>query len=221
MSTAGTFDETLITSKRDLAAWMEAGCKPKSDWRLGTEHEKFGFRRSDHAPLPYDGDGPTVRKMLEGMAQRFGWEPMMEGEAVLALARDGATVALEPGGQFELSGAPLENVHQACNETHRHLDEVRQVADDIGAGFLGLGFAPDWDLADMPIMPKARYQIMRSYMPRVGRLGREMMFRTCTIQVNLDFASEADMARKLRVALALQPVATALFANSPFAGGRP
>ncbi len=219
MSSAGAFDATPAESKPQLVEWFEKGCKPPVDWRIGTEHEKFGFRLADHAPLPYDGDGPTVRKMLEGMT-RFDWEPVDENGHVIGLKRGAATIALEPGGQFELSGAPLENLHQTCGEVNQHLKEVKAVADDIGAGFLGLGFAPTWRLDEMPVMPKARYAIMRGYMPKVGRLGREMMFRTCTIQVNLDFASEADMAKKLRVGLALQPVATALFANGPFAEGR-
>jgi glutamate--cysteine ligase len=221
MSTAGAFDPTPVESVADLAAWMEAGCRPRDAWRIGSEHEKFGFRLSDHAPLPFeDGAGPSVRKMLEGF-QRFGWELVVENGVPIGCRRDGASVSLEPGGQFELSGAVVETLHETCGEVNGHLREVREVADEIGAGFLGLGFAPTWALADMPQVPKARYGLMREYMAKVGRVGREMMFRTATVQVNLDFASEADMAKKMRVALALQPVATALFANSPFAESRP
>ncbi len=220
MSTAGVVDTTPITSRDELAAWMEAGAKPPSAFLIGTEHEKFGFRLSDRRPLPYDGDGPTVRKMLEGLADKFGWEQIFEDGAPVALRREGATIALEPGGQFELSGAPLRELHQTCAETGAHLREVKTVADEIGAGFLGIGATPDWALDDMPRVPKARYGIMANYMPQVGRLGREMMFRTCTIQVNLDFSTEADMVKKLRVAIALQPLATALFANSPLLDGR-
>ena len=220
MSTAGTFDATPIEHVRDLAGWFAEGCKPKDDWRIGTEHEKFGFRLSDRAPLPYDGEGPSVRKLFEGLTS-FGWTPVLENGLPIGMRRGEATIALEPGGQLELSGAPLEHLHLTCAETGEHLREVKTVADAIGAGFLGIGFAPDWALADMPVMPKARYGIMRNYMPKVGRLGHEMMFRTCTIQTNLDFASEADMVKKLRVSLALQPVATALFANSPFSDGAP
>jgi glutamate--cysteine ligase len=220
MSMAGAFDPTPVGSAADLAAWMESGSKPKADWRIGTEHEKFGFRLVDHAPLPFeDPRGPSVRAMLEGF-QRFGWELVVEDGVPIGCRRGGASVSLEPGGQFELSGAPLETLHQTCGEVSGHLKEVKEVADEIGAGFLGLGFAPTWALADMPRVPKARYGLMRDYMMKVGRLGREMMFRTATVQVNLDFASEADMAMKLRVGLALQPLATAIFANSPFADGR-
>ena len=207
-----------IQSKADLIAALAKGEKPREAWRIGTEHEKFGFTLEGHRPLPYDGDGPTVKKMLEGLT-RFGWEPIFENGLVIALKRDGGSITLEPGGQFELSGAPLETLHQTCAEVNLHLREVRTVADEIGAGFLGLGFSPKWSLEETPMMPKARYEIMRDYMARVGTLGRQMMFRSCTVQTNLDFSSEADMAKKFRVSLALQPVATALFANSPFKDG--
>lgn len=220
MSSAGLSDPTPVESRADLARWIEDGCKPADQWRIGTEHEKFGFRLSDGAPLPYEDEGPSVRKVLEGMAAEFGWEPMLENDKPVGLRRNGASIALEPGGQFELSGAPLEHLHQTCAETGRHLEEVQAVAEKIGAGFFGLGSAPAWALEDMPRVPKARYQIMSRYMPKVGRLGREMMFRTCTIQVNLDFSSEVDMVKKLRAAIALQPLATALFANSPLLDGR-
>ena len=209
----------VIERRDQLAQFLADGEKPKHRWRIGTEHEKFGFRLSDRAPLPYEGPG-SVRAMLEGM-QRFGWEGVFEGTNIIGLKKDAAAISLEPGGQFELSGAPLRSVHETCDEVNQHLDQVRQVASEMGAGFLGLGFAPTWRLDEMPQMPKGRYQIMRDYMPKVGRLGLDMMFRTCTVQVNLDYASEADMTKKLRVALALQPVATALFANSPLKEGKP
>ena len=205
-----------------LTAALEKGCKPKSDWKLGTEHEKFGFRLADHGPLHYenaaDPDGPSVRNMLEGLT-RFGWEAIIEEGKPVALKREGASITLEPGGQFELSGAPLDNVHQTCAEVNKHLKEVKEVADEIGAGFLGLGFSPRWSLEETPMMPKARYGLMKAYMPKVGGLGHQMMFRSCTVQTNLDFSSEADMARKFRVSLALQPIVTAIFANSPFKDG--
>ena len=209
----------VIESKAQLVEYLEDGCKPSSEWRIGTEHEKFGFRRKDFSPIPYEGpDG--VRAALEGL-QRFGWTPIMERDKIIALSLDGQTVSLEPGGQIELSGAPLENLHQTCRETNTHLRQVMAIADELDIGFLGLGFTPLTPLGDMPHMPKARYDIMRAYMPTKGSLGLEMMYRTATVQVNLDFSSEADMVKKFRVGLALQPVATALFANSPFTEGRP
>jgi glutamate--cysteine ligase len=207
-----------LENLEQLAGHLESGCKPESQFRIGTEHEKFGFSLDSHGPLPYDGDGPTVKKMLEGMV-RFDWEPVIEDDVIVALKHDMASITLEPGGQFELSGAPLATVHETCAEVNRHLKEVREVATEIGAGFLGLGFSPKWSLEETPMMPKARYGLMKDYMPKVGTMGHQMMFRSCTVQVNLDFASEADMVKKLRVSLALQPIATALFANSPFGDG--
>lgn len=210
-------NSTPIETKAQLIEYMAQGCKPKADWRIGTEHEKIAFATADNRPLPYEGK-TSIRALLEGL-QRFNWQPVEENGYLIALKRDGASVSLEPGGQFELSGAPLEHVHQTCAEVTRHLREVREVADEIGAGFLSLGFRPDTRLEDVPIMPKGRYKIMRDYMQKVGTLGREMMFRTCTVQTNLDFSSESDMVRKFRVSLALQPIATALFSNSPFMHG--
>jgi glutamate--cysteine ligase len=202
----------------DLVGWMAEGAKPASDWRVGAEHEKFVFRLKDHAPVPYEPQG--IEALLYGLT-RFGWTPVMEGENVIALERGMANVSLEPGGQFELSGAPLETVHDICDETGQHLAEVKEVADELGLGFLGLGFTPTWRRDEVPVMPKGRYKIMREYMPKVGGLGLDMMFRTCTVQANLDFGSEADMVAKFRTSLALQPIATALFANSPFVEGKP
>jgi len=209
----------LIENKAQMIGHLAEGCKPKSDWRIGTEHEKIGFCLKSLKPLPYEGEH-GILAMLEGL-QKFDWQPVVENGYLIALKRDGASVSLEPGGQFELSGAPLENVHQTCGEVNRHLREVKDVADGLGAGFLSLGFRPDTKLEDVPIMPKGRYKIMRDYMPKVGSLGREMMFRTCTVQTNLDFSSESDMVKKMRVSLALQPISTALFANSPFTDGKP
>jgi glutamate--cysteine ligase len=203
-----------------LVDYLAAGSKPKADWRIGTEHEKFGYCRDTLRPLPYDGTR-SVRAVLEGLRDRYGWTPVMEGDHIIGLVKDGANVSLEPGGQLELSGAPLETIHQTCDEVNAHLREVRSVADEIGVGFMGLGAAPIWSHDQMPVMPKGRYGLMTRYMQSVGTHGLQMMYRTCTVQVNLDFGSEADMVQKLRVALALQPVATALFANSPFFEGRP
>ncbi len=206
----------VIEHKSQMIEHLMAGCKPRPDWRIGTEHEKIGFCLKSLKPIPYEGG---IKSILEGL-QRFKWEPVFEGPNIIALKRDGASVSLEPGGQLELSGAPLEHVHQTCREVSQHLREVKEVADEINAGFISLGFRPDTRLEDVPVMPKGRYKIMRKYMQKVGTLGREMMFRTCTVQTNLDFSSEADMVKKFRVSLALQPIATALFANSPFTEGK-
>ncbi len=206
----------IIENKAQMIDRLAGGCKPKSDWRIGTEHEKIGFCLEKKTPIPYVGGIQTILEKL----QRFDWKPVYEGENVIALKRDDASVSLEPGGQLELSGAPVENIHQTCAELNKHLREVKEVNEEIGAGFISLGFRPDTKLADVPIMPKGRYGIMMNYMPQVGTHGLEMMFRTCTVQTNLDFGSEADMVKKLRVSLALQPVATALFANSPFLEGK-
>jgi glutamate--cysteine ligase len=209
-----------ITDRRQLIEYLEAGCKPKPDWRVGTEHEKFGYTHDDLRPLPYEGER-GIRALLEGLARQFGWEMIRENGRPIALQRGRASVTLEPGGQVELSGAPVKTLHETCCEVHEHLDQVRAVAAPLGIGMLGLGFQPKWRREEIPWMPKGRYRIMGTYMPTRGRLGLDMMLRTCTIQTNLDFSSEADMVQKFRVGLAWQPVATALFANSPFTEGRP
>lgn len=209
-----------IERHEQLAEYLASGCKPKEDWRIGTEHEKFGYVKGTYAPLPYDGPC-SIKAMLEGLRDAHGWAPVYEGDAIIGVTKDGANVSLEPGGQLELSGAPLETIHQTCDEVNDHLRDVKGIADRVGAGFIGLGAAPIWKYEEMPVMPKGRYRLMTSYMDKVGTMGKSMMYRTCTVQVNLDFASEADMVKKLRVALALQPVATALFANSPFFDGKP
>ncbi len=211
-----------IESKSQLTGYLASGSKPKDQWRIGTEHEKFPFLTDTLAPVPYDGPR-SIRALLEGLRDRFGWQGVYEGGNIIALAdpQGLGNVSLEPGGQFELSGAPLATVHDTCEEVHEHLVQVREVGDALGIGFLGLGASPIWSRAETPVMPKGRYNIMAPYMDKVGKFGRDMMFRTCTVQVNLDFASEADMVKKLRVSLALQPVATALFANSPFLDGKP
>ena len=209
-----------IERHEQLAEYMSSGCKPREDWRIGTEHEKFGYSRETLTPLPYDGP-QSIKAVLEGLREKFGWQPVEEAGHIIGLVKDGANISLEPGGQLELSGAPLETIHQTCDEVNEHLREVREVADRIGVEFIGLGAAPIWTHEQMPMMPKGRYRLMTGYMDKVGTLGKTMMYRTCTVQVNLDFSSEADMVQKMRVALALQPVATALFANSPFIDGKP
>ena len=216
--------DTAPLTREALLGAMTKGAKPKDQWRIGAEHEKFGFDKATLARPAYDGPN-GIKAMLEGL-QRFGWSPVEENGFLIGLERRNAegfiaSVSLEPGGQFELSGAPLLTIHDICNETGQHLMEVKQVADQIGLGFLGAGFDPLWSREQVPVMPKGRYDIMRAYMPKVGTLGLDMMLRTCTIQANLDFDSEADMVAKFRTSLALQPIATALFANSPFTEGRP
>src|SRR5579859_6311944 len=208
-----------IASKSQLVEYLAEGSKPEAAWRIGTEHEKFVFRLADHRPAGYDGP-QGIRALLEGM-QRFGWEPVYENDQPVALLQGLCSITLEPGGQFELSGAPLETIHETCAEVNGHLRQVREVAGELGIGMIGLGFEPKWSRAEMQLMPKARSDIMRRYMPKVGSMGLDMMHRTCTVQVNLDFSSEADMVKKFRTSLALQPVATALFANSPFVEGKP
>ena len=212
-------EETPIAGRDALVAYLAAGGKPRDAWRIGTEHEKFGFRLHDLKPPAFDGE-QGIEALLKGLT-RFGWRPVEEHGRTIALVRRGASVTLEPAGQLELSGAPLATIHDTCCEVDGHLVEVKAVADELGLGFLGMGFQPKWRRDEMPWMPKGRYGIMRAYMPKVGDLGLDMMTRTCTVQVNLDYADEADMVKKFRVSLALQPVATALFADSPFTDGRP
>jgi glutamate--cysteine ligase len=220
-------DSTPIRSREELTAWLESGCKPASEFRLGTEHEKILFYKNDLSPVPYSGRGAAgqggVGALLEGMASATGWDRIEDGGALIGLFDpvEGGAISLEPGGQFELSGAPLDNIHQTAEELDDHLRVAREVANRHGIGFLGLGMSPKWSLEQTPVMPKSRYRIMTEYMPKVGTRGLDMMYRTATVQTNLDFASEADMVRKLRVSIALQPLATALFANSPFTNGRP
>ncbi len=215
-------DMTPVQSRDQLVAWIAKGEKSDDQFRIGTEHEKIPFRKADHAPVAYDGRR-GIRALLEGMQDLLGWEPIMEGDHIIGLldVTGGGAISLEPGGQFELSGAPLETIHGTCGELHSHMAQLREVAEPLGIGFLSLGMSPKWTLAETPVMPKRRYEIMSAYMPKVGGHGLDMMFRTATVQTNLDFSSEADMVKKLRVSLALQPLATALFANSPFTNGKP
>jgi glutamate--cysteine ligase len=215
-------DLTPIERRDELVEWITQGAKPKAQFRIGTEHEKFAFTLEGHRPVPYEGRR-GIRALLEGMEHLLGWQPIMEADNIIGLfdVTGGGAITLEPGGQFELSGAQLETVHQTSRELMAHLAQVREVAGPLHIGFLGIGMTPSWSRADMPKMPKGRYKIMTAYMPKVGKLGLDMMYRTCTVQTNLDFSSEADMIKKLRVSIALQPIATALFANSPFTEGKP
>ncbi len=217
-----TTDSRPIETVDELVAHLAEGNKPQDKWRIGTEHEKFPFYTDGHSPVPYGGQR-GIRALLEGMQKTLGWDPILDDGRIIGLVEptgQGA-ISLEPGGQFELSGAPVETIHQTCREGNAHLAQLRQIAEPLGIRFLGLGGSPKWTLAETPKMPKSRYEIMTRYMPKVGKLGLDMMYRTCTIQVNLDFESEADMRRKMQVSLKLQPLSTALFANSPFTEGKP
>ena len=217
---ASTLPGEPLTDKKLLTDYLSQGVKVRDAWRIGTEHEKFAYRLSDFTPLAYDTE-PGIRQILEGL-KRFGWDSILEGSNIIALKKsDGSSVTLEPGGQFELSGAPVKTIHNTCDEVHAHLAEVKEICQEIGAGMIGIGFIPQWRRNDIHWMPKGRYKIMREYMPKKGTLGHDMMLRTSTVQVNLDFDSESDMVQKMRIAFALQPVATALFANSPFTEGKP
>ena len=212
--------DEFFTNKRQLLDYMESGCKPPEKWRIGTEHEKFAYHLSDLSPLEYEGEA-GIRALLEGLT-KFGWKPVLENGNPIALVKDDlSSITLEPAGQVELSGAPVENIHQTCSEVSEHLKQVKEIAKDLGIGFIGLGYQPKWSREKAPWMPKSRYAIMRSYMPKVGSMGLEMMQSTCTVQVNLDFDSEATMVKMFRISLALQPIATALWANSPFKDGKP
>ncbi|NLS02490.1 glutamate--cysteine ligase [Rhizobium sp. P32RR-XVIII] len=217
-----TTDQTPISSVQELTAYMAAGSKPKDSFRIGTEHEKFAFFRADNSPVPYFGEA-SISALLKALQTKNGWDPIMDGDNIIGLADQHGmgAISIEPGGQFELSGAPVETIHETCRESNSHLATVREIAEPMGIGFLGIGGSPKWTLAETPRMPKSRYDIMTRYMPKVGTKGLDMMYRTCTIQVNLDFSSEADMQKKMRVSMKLQSLATALFASSPFTEGKP
>ncbi|QRM54439.1 glutamate--cysteine ligase [Sinorhizobium sp. BG8] len=217
-----TTDQTPVRSIADMTEYLAAGCKPKERFRIGTEHEKFVFFTADNSPVPYFGDR-SISALLKGMQEKSGWEPILDAGNIIGLGEPSGmgAISLEPGGQFELSGAPLETLHQTCKESQQHLATLRDIAEPLGIRFLGMGGSPKWTFDETPRMPKSRYEIMTRYMPKVGTKGLDMMYRTCTIQVNLDFSSEADMRRKMQVSLKLQPLATALFASSPFTDGKP
>ncbi len=217
-----TTDQTPLSSKEELIAYLADGCKPAGAFRIGTEHEKFAFFQEDNSPVPYAGER-SIATVLESMRDRLGWEPILDDGNIIGLVEPNGqgAISLEPGGQFELSGAPLENIHDTCRESNTHLALLQEIAEPLGIGFLGLGGSPKWTRAQTPRMPKQRYDIMTAYMPKVGKQGLDMMYRTCTIQVNLDFSSETDMRRKVQLGMKLQPLATALFALSPFTEGQP
>ncbi len=218
-----TFDgDGNITDKEQLIAHLASGCKAKENWRIGTEHEKFAFDLQTLKPLTYESkvSEASIRGLLEGLTE-YGWKPILEKGLPIGLHMPNqSSITLEPGGQVELSGAPLQNVHQTCREVTGHIKQVKEVAEKIGVGLLGLGYQPKWTIEDAEWMPKGRYKIMRDYMPKQGNLGHHMMLATCTVQVNLDFSSEDRMVEMFRTGLKLQPIATALWANSPFKGGQ-
>ncbi|MEM6460415.1 MAG: glutamate--cysteine ligase [Pseudomonadota bacterium] len=216
-----TTDQTPVSSTDALIAYLAEGCKPKDQFRIGTEHEKFAFFLDDHSPVPYEGER-SISTLLKRMRDTLGWEAILDEGKIIGLVEPNGmgAISLEPGGQFELSGAPLENIHETCRESNTHLSQLREIAEPLGIGFLGLGGSPLWTRDQTPRMPKSRYDIMTNYMPKVGNQGIDMMYRTCTIQVNLDFSSETDMRRKMQVSMRLQPLATALFALSPFTEGK-
>ncbi|MBM7045012.1 MULTISPECIES: glutamate--cysteine ligase [Rhizobium] len=217
-----TTDQTPLSSVSEMTAYLAAGNRPKEDFRIGTEHEKFVFFRADNSPVPYFGEA-SISALLKGLQEKSGWDPIMDRDNIIGLGEPTGmgAISIEPGGQFELSGAPLETIHETCKESNSHLATVREIAEPMGIRFLGVGGSPKWTLAETPRMPKSRYEIMSRYMPKVGTQGLDMMYRTCTIQVNLDFSSEEDMRRKMRVSMKLQSLATALFASSPFTEGKP
>lgn len=217
-----TIDDTLLENRSQMIEWFEQGCKPKTEWLIGTEHEKFAFYTHDYTPVPYEGD-KGIKALLTGMQKVLSWEAITDGGNIIGLAGPNGmgAISIEPGGQFELSGAPLEHIHQTCKESNTHLRAVKEVAQQFGISFLGTGSSPVWSLEETPRMPKSRYDIMTRYMPKVGTRGHDMMYRTSTIQVNLDFSSEACMRQKLQTSLKLQPLSSALFANSPFTEGKP
>lgn len=217
-----TTDQTPLASVQELTDYLAAGNKPAEKFRIGTEHEKFAFFRADNGPVPYFGEA-SISALLKGLQQKSGWDPIMDGDNIIGLGEPNGmgAISIEPGGQFELSGAPLETIHETCKESNTHLATLREIAEPMGIRFLGIGGSPKWTLAETPVMPKSRYEIMTRYMPKVGAKGLDMMYRTCTIQVNLDFSSEADMRKKMRVSMKLQSLATALFASSPFTEGKP
>ncbi|EJF89378.1 glutamate--cysteine ligase [Bartonella tamiae] len=217
-----TVDDTLINKFDDLVHYLAEGEKPETQWRIGTEHEKFPFLVDGYQPVPYDGE-KSIYALLKGMQSRLGWEPIMDEDNLIGLSEPNGqgAISLEPGGQFELSGAPLQTVHQTCYEVQNHFSHLKHVAEPLKISFLGVGGSPKWRLNETPKMPKSRYAIMTNYMPKVGQYGLDMMYRTSTIQVNLDFASESDMRTKMQVAMKLQSLATALFASSPFTEAKP
>ena len=205
--------------KIDLIKWFEAGCKPKNLFRIGTEHEKFVYKLNSLKPVSYN-EPSGIKNILKSLV-RFGWVEVSESGNIIALRKDNQSITLEPGGQLELSGAPLENIHQTCSEVNEHLKQVKIIGNELNIGFLGVGARLEGKLSSDLWMPKPRYKIMKDYMPLVGNLGLEMMADTCTVQANLDYSSEQDMRRKLKTSFILQPIVTALFASSPIEKMKP
>lgn len=208
-----------ILQKSQLIEFFARQCKPQDQWKIGIEFERFAYDKKKLKPLPYSGRTSTTT-FLQELAKKYNWQPVMEGQNIIALKRDQQSITLEPGGAIELSGAPLPSVHHCCKSVNIHMQETADIGEQLGVGFLTLGFDPKWNRGDFTWVPKSRYDIMREYMPRVGNMGIDMMQRTATVQVNLDYASESDMVQKSRIGLALQPIIGAIFSNSPFMNGR-
>ena len=220
MSGNAASDATPVESVADLIAYLRAGEKPRERWRIGTEHEKIGLQAGSYAPIPYEGER-GIGAVLRTIQREDGWEPVHEGDNVIALLKDGASITLEPGGQLELSGAPLRRIYETCSEFGAHLDLIRRVSEPLDLVWLSLGANPIHDVPEVPRMPKGRYEIMREYLPRQADLPLHMMHLTATVQANYDFASEADMVDKMRMAMGASPIVSALFANSPLYRGKP
>jgi glutamate--cysteine ligase len=200
----------------DLFAPFTNAFTPEALWRVGTEAEKFGVLSESGQPIAYEGSRGVART-LALLEELFGWYPVREHEGgpIISLERGGESITLEPGGQVELSGAPHASLHDSAREWENHLAELNQVGERLGITWLGLGFHPFAQQSELPWVPKLRYAVMREYLPTRGKLGLDMMRRTCTVQANLDYSSESDALRKLRVSLRLSPIVTAMFANSP------
>ena len=203
-------------NKNLLVKIFSEGCKEKIKWKIGTEHEKFGFKKKSLEPINFQ----DIQQIFLKLSNKYNWEKVFEDSNLIALKKNNASITLEPGGQIELSGAPMKNLFETCKEVNQHQSELDDICKSMEIDFLGMGLLPKWKLNKIKLMPKKRYKIMSEYMPQVGSKGLDMMFRTATIQANYDFSSESDMVKKMRVSQSLQPIIIALYANSPFVDGK-
>lgn len=211
--------DAVVTRRDPLIAYFATGAKPRSEWRIGTEYEKVAVERKTGRAARYFGRN-GIEELLRRLADRYGWTPRSEGDHVIALQGERATITLEPGAQVELSGEPCESIHCAHAELTEHVSQIVSVGEEIGIAFLGLGMQPLSPVEDIEWVPKARYGIMGPYMQKVGTLGHRMMKQTATVQTNIDFSDERDAMEKMRVTMGLSPILTAMFANSPICDGR-